>query len=262
MSTQPAIFSDRIALVTGGSRGIGRATCKVLAKNGARVAINYAKNEEAAKKTLKMVEEAGSAGMIVKGDVSSETDVNAMVSQVRSHMGGIDLLVNNAGVATSQSHRKISFQDWKRMFEVNVDGVFLTTWAVKDDMISRHFGRIVNVASLAGVILKKDMIHYATAKAAVISFTRHCAEALAPDNVRVNCVAPGSIDFPGSSWDRFQQNNTPEVVAEFIARNLPMRKFGWPEPIGETVAFLASDRAGLITGACINVDGGQSKSLF
>jgi 3-oxoacyl-[acyl-carrier protein] reductase len=101
-----------------------------------------------------------------------------------------------------------------------------------------------------------------TAKAGLIAFSKHLALQLAPTNVRVNCIAPGSIDFPGSTWDRFQKNNTPEVVAEFIARNLPAGKFGWPEPIGETVAFLASDRADLITGTCLNVDGGQSKSLF
>jgi 3-oxoacyl-[acyl-carrier protein] reductase len=101
-----------------------------------------------------------------------------------------------------------------------------------------------------------------TGKAGMIAFSKHLALQLAQTGVLVNCVAPGSIDFPGSTWDRFQQNNTQDVVDEFIDRNLPMGKFGWPEPIGETVAFLASDRANLITGACINVDGGQSKSLF
>ena len=96
----------------------------------------------------------------------------------------------------------------------------------------------------------------------MIAFSKHLAVQLAPSNIRVNSIAPGSIDFPGSSWDRFQQNNTPEVVAEFITRNLPAGKFGWPKPVGEMVAFLASDNADMITGTCINIDAGQSKSLF
>ena len=99
--------------------------------------------------------------------------------------------MNNAGIANSTSHGDLTFADWKRMFEINVDGPFLTTWAVKDEMIARRFGRIVNISSLAGITIKKDMIHYATTKAAVISFTRHCAVAFAPHNIRVNCVAPG-----------------------------------------------------------------------
>jgi 3-oxoacyl-[acyl-carrier protein] reductase len=103
---------------------------------------------------------------------------------------------------------------------------------------------------------------YMAAKAGLIAFSKHLALQTIPYNVLVNCIAPGSIDFPGSSWDRFQQNNSPDVVAEFIDRNLPAGRFGWPEPIGEMVAFLASDRADLVAGACINVDGGQSKSLF
>ena len=154
MKNRKGEFEKRTALVTGGSRGIGRSTCLMLAASGARVAINFANNKDAANETLRMVKELGAEGMIIQADVSSEKDVNNMVKNVSAELGPIDLLVNNAGIAVSQSHLAISFADWKRMFEVNVDGVFLTTWAVKNQMIEQGYGRIVNVASLAGIILK------------------------------------------------------------------------------------------------------------
>ena len=166
----------------------------MLAERGAWVAINYTQNEEAAHEVLTKVNAIGAEGMIVRADVSREEEVNRMVEEVGNRFGPVDLLVNNAGIAVSAPHTDMAFADWKQMFEVNVDGPFLTTWAVKDEMIVRTYGRIVNIASLAGVVLKKNMIHYATTKAAVISFTRHCAEAFAPHNIRVNCVAPGLTD--------------------------------------------------------------------
>ena len=183
-------LKGRSALVTGGSRGIGRAICRVLAREGARVAVNYKENEKAALETVELL--GGNAGrsIAVQADVSRELEVFRMVERVRSKLGPIELLVNNAGIAESVDHSKISFSSWKRMFEVNVDGPFLTTWAVKDEMIERQFGRIVNISSLSGLVRKKNQIHYGTTKAAVNSFTKHCAQAFAAFNVRVNCVAP------------------------------------------------------------------------
>ena len=250
-STQSDEFAGRIALVTGGSRGIGRSTCVMLAKQGARVAINYTRDEEAAKTALGMVEEADAEGMIVRADVSSEGDVNRMAAEVRSRLGPVDLLVNNAGIAKNQSHAELGFADWKRMFEVNVDGVFLATWAVKDEMIARGFGRIVNVASLAGIILKKDMIHYATTKAAVISLTRHCAEAFAPHNVRVNCVAPGltDTDLAGSG--------NPGMIDRLIA-STPMGRMALPGEMASVIRFLLSEDSSFVTGQTVVACGGRS----
>ena len=128
-------------------------------------------------------------------------------------------------------------------------------------MREQRWGRIISVSSIYGREYGGS-IDYMTGKAALIAFSKHLALNLMKENVLVNCIAPGSIDFPGSSWDRFQQNSTPEQVAEFIDRNLPAGRFGWPEPIGDTIAFLASERANLITGTCLNVDGGQSRSLL
>ena len=250
-SKQSTEFEGRTALVTGGSRGIGRSTCLMLAERGARVAVNYTRNEDAANTALAMVEEAGAEGMIVRADVSSEGDVDRMVGEVRSRLGPVDLLVNNAGIAKNQSHSELAYADWKRMFEVNVDGVFLATWAVKDEMIERGFGRIVNVASLAGIILKKDMVHYATTKAAVISFTRHCAEAFAPHNVRVNCVAPGltDTDLAGSG--------NPGMIDRLIA-STPMGRMALPGEMASVIRFLLSEDSSFVTGQTVVACGGRS----
>ena len=134
----------------------------MLAEQGARVAINYQNNKTAAQETYSLVENTAEKAMIIQADVSCETDVGRMINAVNEQLGPVDLLVNNAGIANSVSHTELNFMDWKRMFQVNVDGPFLTTWAVKDTMIDRKFGRIVNVSSLAGVIRKPDMVHYAT----------------------------------------------------------------------------------------------------
>ena len=251
MKNRKGEFEKRTALVTGGSRGIGRSTCIMLAASGARVAINFANNKDAANETLRMVKELGAEGMIIRADVSSEKDVNNMVKNVSAELGPIDLLVNNAGIAVSQSHLAISFADWKRMFEVNVDGVFLTTWAVKNQMIDQGFGRIVNVASLAGIILKKEMIHYATAKASVISFTRHCSEAFAPHNIRVNCVAPGLTDTD------IAQSANPDSINQLI-NSTPLGRMAVPGEIANVIHFLLSEDASFVTGQTIVACGGRS----
>ncbi len=251
MKNRKGEFEKRTALVTGGSRGIGRSTCIMLAASGARVAINFANNKDAANETLRMVKELGAEGMIIRADVSSEKDVNNMVKNVSAELGPIDLLVNNAGIAVSQSHLAISFADWKRMFEVNVDGVFLTTWAVKNQMIDQGYGRIVNVASLAGIILKKEMIHYATAKASVISFTRHCSEAFAPHNIRVNCVAPGLTDTD------IAQSANPDSINQLI-NSTPLGRMAVPGEIANVIHFLLSEDASFVTGQTIVACGGRS----
>jgi len=221
----------------------------MLAEHGAWVAINYTQNEEAAHEVLTKVNAIGAEGMIVRADVSREEEVNRMVEEVRNRFGPVDLLVNNAGIAVSAPHTDMAFSDWKRMFEVNVDGPFLTTWAVKDEMIVRTYGRIVNIASLAGVVLKKNMIHYATTKAAVISFTRHCAEAFAPHNIRVNCVAPGLTDT-----DIVRAAN-PDAINQLIAAT-PMGRMAEVDELQGAAVFLASDASSYVTGHDLVVDGG------
>ena len=243
-------FENRTALVTGGSRSIGRAICRMLAAAGARVAVNFVGDEDAACETLAMIREEGGDGLTVRADVSKPEEVARMVDTVRKDLGRIDLLVNNAGIVDHLSHVELTFAVWKKSFEINLDGPFLTTWAVKDEMIERGFGRIVNVSSLAGVIPKTEMIHYATAKAALIAFTRNCAVAMAPFNVRVNSVAPGLTDT-----DRTAQAD-PEMVARLVA-GTPLGRMARPAEIAAVVEFLLSERSSYITGQTILAAGGR-----
>lgn len=145
--------------MTGAARGIGRAVALLLARHGARVAINYCRQAEAAQETLRGVRAAGGEGVAVRADVSQPGEVQQLVDQVRRRLGPIDLLVNNAGIVEHVSHERLSFESWRRMLAVNLDGVFLTTWAVKDEMILRRFGRIVNISSLAG-LARNDPLRY------------------------------------------------------------------------------------------------------
>ena len=244
------IFEDRTAVVTGGGRGIGRAICQMLAERGARVAVNFEHNQQAADETISMIAGQAERAMAVQADVSESAAVDRMMRAVREQLGPIDFLINNAGIATTTSHHDLKYEDWKRMFDINVDGPFLTTWAVKDEMIERQFGRIVNVSSLAGIKIKPDMIHYATTKAALISFTRHCAQAFAPFNVRVNCVAPGLTDTD------ITRNGNLELVDHLIAVT-PMKRMADPAEIASVVQFLLSDDSSFVTGQTVPVCGGR-----
>lgn len=243
-------FQDRTALVTGGARGIGRAICQMLGEQGARVAINYAQNREAALETLAAIETWTEKVIVVQADISKPGDVARMMDTIREQLGPIDFLINNAGIASTVHHSEINYDNWKRMFEVNVDGPFLTTWAVKDEMIARRYGRIVNVSSLAGLKMKARMIHYATTKAALISFTRHCAEAFAPYNIRVNCVAPGLTNTD------LAQSANPSLIEHLISIT-PMKRMAEPSEIASVVKFLLSDDSSFITGQTVSACGGR-----
>ena len=244
------IFAGRTGLVTGGGRGIGRAICQMLAENGAKVAINFQRNQAAAQETLALLAECGAEAILVQADVASETDVERMVEEIGAQFGSVDLLVNNAGIATSAEHGEFGFAEWQRMFAVNVDGPFLTTWAVKDEMIERRYGRIVNISSLAGILIKQDMIHYATTKAALISFTRHCAQAFAHHNIRVNCVAPGATNTD------IARDADPKLIEQIISLT-PMGRMAEPEEMAGAVKFLLSDESSYITGQTITACGGR-----
>lgn len=245
------LFNGRTALVTGGSGGIGRAVCLMLAGHGARVAVHYRGNAAAAAAVCAEIEEAGGEGLAVRADVALEDEVRAMVGTVRERWGPVDLLVNCAGVAETATHQKLDFAAWKRMLAVNLDGPFLTTWAVKDEMVQRRWGRIVNVASIAGVVLKGDMAHYATAKAALMAFTRHSAAALVGDGIRVNCVAPGLTDT-----EMAHQAN-PGAVERLVA-STPMQRMAAPEEIAAVVKFLLGDDSSFVTGQTVVACGGRT----
>ena len=245
------LFASRTALVTGGSRGIGRAISLMLARHGSKVAVNYQQNEVAAQEVCAQIEADGGQALAVQADVSQQEEVEHIITKIRHHFGPIQLLVNNAGIASTEDHDQFGFAQWKRMFDVNVDGPFLTTWAVKDEMIEQRYGRIVNISSLAGVVLKKRMIHYATSKAALISFTRHCAEAFAPYNVRVNCLAPGLTNT------ELARASNPGLVDDIIAAT-PMGRMADPQEMASVVKFLLSDDSSFVTGQTVVACGGRT----
>ena len=254
-------LDGKVAIITGGSRGLGRQCALALGREGCAVAI-CGRDGDQVQRTVAELAGLGIKANGSQADVTNDADAARFLQETTAALGAPDILVNNVGGRRgSVLFDETSMEQFLEGLEVNLISAVRMTKLALPYMQAQGWGRVINIASIYGRE-HGGSVDYMTGKAGMIAFSKHLALQLAQTGVLVNCVAPGSIDFPGSSWDRFQQNNTPEVVADFIDRNLPMGKFGWPEPIGETVAFLASDRANLITGACINVDGGQSKSLF
>jgi 3-oxoacyl-[acyl-carrier protein] reductase len=254
-------LEGKVAMITGGSRGLGRQIAGTLAREGCKIAI-CARDEEQLNTTVAEFKAEGFQAHGTQADVIQEEDASRFHQETISALGNPDILVNNVGGRRGSAiFEETSMEQFIEGLHVNLISAVRLSALVLPHMKSQGWGRIINISSIYGRE-HGGSIDYMTGKAGLIAFSKHLALQLAPSGVLVNCVAPGSIDFPGSTWDRFQQNNTPEVVGEFISRNLPAGKFGWPEPIGETVAFLASDRADLITGTCLNVDGGQSRSLL
>ena len=254
-------LNGKVALITGGSRGLGRESALSLAREGANVAI-CGRTQDTLDDTAKEIKGLGGVCMGVVADVSDTSSVESLHTAVAEALGPIDILVNNAGGTRSREDINATLiEDFKGTFDLNVFGAFELMQHVIPSMKSKGWGRIINIASIWGREYGGN-ISYMSAKAALIATSKHAAIALAKDGILVNSIAPGSIEHPGGSWERFQNDNTPEVVENFIKDNLPLGKFGWPEPLGDLVAYLASDRSGLITGSCIVIDGGQSVSMI
>ena len=250
MNTADRSFTGKTALVTGGSRGIGRACCVRLAQAGAKVAINYCSNEKAALETARLVEEAGGTPLAVRGDVAAADDVDRMIAEVTSRLGPVDLLVNNAGVFDYVPHTETTRTIWQRTLDVNLTGAYLVTWAVKDAMIARGYGRIVNMASISALDPRPMSIAYAASKAGLVGLTKSIAAALAPHNIRVNAVAPGLIET------EILEGVDPATLARLIDAT-PMKRIGTPEEIAALVYFLLSDESSFTTGQTIVTDGGR-----
>ena len=249
------------ALVTGGSRGLGRQAALALANEGVNVAI-CARGKDRLDETAAELRAIGVKVSATVADLGDDAAAQALFERATADLGSIDILVNNVGGSMGTSDvLKSSVEDFQKVMDVNLWSAVRLMKLSLPAMKERGWGRVINIASIYGREWG-GTAPYMTAKAAMIAATKSAAMTLASSGVTVNAVAPGSILFPGGSWERCINNNTPETVDEFIARNLPAGKFGWPEPIGATVAFLASQHADLIMGACLNVDGGQSHNLF
>jgi len=254
-------LQGKVAMITGGSHGLGKQAADSLAREGCKVSI-CARGKENLDATAAEFRSKGYEVLAVQADVTNQEDLTRFHNDTINTLGEADILVNNAGGRKGTTDfQETGVATFREGMEFNLMAAVELIALVLPHMREQRWGRIISVSSIYGREYGGS-IDYMTGKAALIAFSKHLALNLMKENVLVNCIAPGSIDFPGSSWDRFQKNSTPEQVAEFIDRNLPAGKFGWPEPIGDTIAFLASENASMITGTCLNVDGGQSRSLL
>ncbi len=252
-------LAGKNALITGGSKGLGRHAALSLAREGCNVAI-CARGQDALHETTAELQRLGVRATGISADVTNSNDIDRLYQQAVQALGPVDVLVNNVGGgARGRDFDSADDAAWEYTMNLNLLAAVRLTRLAIPSMKERRWGRIVSIASIWGRESGGGLT-YMSSKAALIAFSKHLAVAVAGTGVTVNTVAPGSIAFPGGNWQRFQEVNPPEMVRDFIKNNLPMGKFGWPEPVGALVAFLASAQADLITGACINVDGGQSKS--
>lgn len=242
-------LEGKVALVTGASRGIGAAIARELARQGAAVAVNFSGSEDAARTVVASIEEQGGRAIAVKADVSDPASCAELVERTMGELGGLDIVVNNAGITRDGLLVRMSDEDWSSVLDINLTGVFSVTRAAARHLMKQRSGCIVNVTSVIGLTGNAGQANYAASKAGVIGFTKSVARELAARNVRANAVAPGFIETDMTA-------SLSESVREAALAQVAMGRFGSAEDVARTVAFLASDDAGYITGAVIPVDGG------
>ncbi|MBE9112200.1 3-oxoacyl-[acyl-carrier-protein] reductase [Nodosilinea sp. LEGE 07298] len=249
MSASSPSLEGQVAVVTGASRGIGRAVAIALAAAGAQVVVNYARSSAAADAVVAEIESSGGSAIAIQADVSKVDQVDALISGTLEKFGRVDILVNNAGITRDTLLLRMKPEDWQAVIDLNLTGVFLCTRAVAKLMLKQRSGRIINIASVAGQMGNPGQANYSAAKAGVIGFTKTVAKELASRGVTANAVAPGFIET-----DMTGELNNTEDILKFI----PLGRFGQPEDIAGMVRFLASDpAAAYITGQVFNVDGGM-----
>ncbi|HVU88890.1 MAG TPA: 3-oxoacyl-ACP reductase family protein [Pirellulales bacterium] len=245
-----AEFQNRVALVTGGSRGIGRATALRLASEGADVAISYASRRADADQAVAEIKALGRKAIAEPCNVARPEDVKRLVERTRAELGTISYLAHCGAISNLADHNSLSYEIWREMIDVNLNGAYLAIFAVKDEMIAQGFGRIVMVSSIAALLPRQMQIHYSASKAGVMALTRCCAEAFAPHNVRVNCVVPGLVET------EMADVLPPERKAEVIAAT-PMRRIGKPDELASLIRFLLSEESSYMTGQSIVASGGR-----
>lgn len=243
-------LTDKVALVTGASRGIGRAIALLMAKQGADVVVNYSGSEGAAQETVDAILAMGRKAIKIKANVGNAEEVAAMVEEAHSTFGRIDILVNNAGITRDGLLMRMKDSDWDDVININLKGVYLMTKAVSKIMMKQRNGKIVNMTSVVGVTGNAGQANYSASKAGVIGFTKTCAKELASRGITVNAIAPGFIHTD-------MTDVLPDKVKEAMVHTIPLGRMAEPDEVAAVAVFLASDMSSYITGQVINVDGGM-----
>ncbi|ETP72036.1 3-oxoacyl-(acyl-carrier-protein) reductase [Lachnospiraceae bacterium JC7] len=243
-------LKGKTAIVTGASRGIGRAIAVEFASRGCNVVVDYAGNEKAAEETVKLCQEAGVSAISVCADVSDENAVNELITKTQEHFGSIDILVNNAGITRDNLMLRMSAEDFDEVISKNLRGAFLMTKYAGKIMLKQRSGRIVNISSIVGLHGNAGQANYSASKAGIIGLTKTTALEYASRGITANVIAPGFIDTD-------MTGSLPEKVKETMLSRIPAGKFGQAEDIAKAAAFLASDDARYITGQVLGIDGGM-----
>ncbi|MFP6763410.1 MAG: 3-oxoacyl-ACP reductase family protein [Planctomycetaceae bacterium] len=243
-------FSGKTILVTGGSRGIGRAAALRLGGEGARIAVNYVSREDMAASAVAEIQATGGEAVAVQGSVAVPADAARMVAETRAALGPIDMLVHAAGISIVEHATDVTWETWRRTMDVNLDGTFHMVYSVNEEMISREFGRIVLLSSIAALRERENQVHYSASKAAVIAMTRCLAQGWARHNIRINCICPGLIET------EMAYTLSPETHA-LIRAGTPMGRIGQPEEIAALIRFLLSSESSFMTGQTVVASGGR-----
>ncbi|QNO15664.1 3-oxoacyl-[acyl-carrier-protein] reductase [Alkalicella caledoniensis] len=242
-------LNSKVAVVTGASRGIGKAIALKLAKEGAKVVVNYNSSEEEANKVVEEIVALGSEGISIKADISNFQDSQRLIDEAVNAFGTIDILVNNAGITKDNLLLRMSEEEFDKVIDVNLKGYFNCTKAVSRLMLKKKAGKIINITSVIGITGNSGQSNYAAAKAGVIGFTKSLAKELGSKGINVNAVAPGFIQTD-------MTDKLPDNVKENIGQNIPLKALGLPEDVANLVSFLAGEESKYITGQTIAVDGG------
>jgi len=242
-------LTGRTALVTGGSRGIGRAIALALAEEGADVAVNYVSSETAARDVMANIAKMGRRAILAQADVSDFPDTFRMAQDVLTQFGHLDILVNNAGINSDKTFTKMDHASWRKVLAINLDGVFNCTKVFVDQMLARNYGRVVNITSVIGQIGNFGQANYAASKAGVAAFTKSLAKELAGKGVTVNAVAPGFIETE-------MVESIPEKVRDRLLAQIPLKRFGSAEEVARAVCYIVSSDGDYITGAELSINGG------
>lgn len=243
-------LTDKVALVTGASRGIGRAIALLMAKQGADVVVNYSGSEGAAQETVDAILAMGRKAIKIKANVGNAEEVAAMVDEAHTTFGRIDILVNNAGITRDGLLMRMKDSDWDDVININLKGVYLMTKAVSKIMMKQRSGKIVNMTSVVGVTGNAGQANYSASKAGVIGFTKTCAKELASRGITVNAIAPGFIHTD-------MTDVLPDKVKDAMVHTIPLGRMAEPDEVAAVAAFLVSDMSSYITGQVIIVDGGM-----